>query len=29
MARACERYRRDPKNLFFPTPGQLLKLAKL
>ena len=29
LARACVRYRTDPKNLFFPTPGQLLKLAKV
>lgn len=28
LAYACERYRKNPENHFFPTPGQLLALAK-
>jgi hypothetical protein len=28
LAYACERYRKDPGNKFFPTPGMLLALAK-
>lgn len=26
LVEACDEYRRDPKNRFFPTPGQLLAL---
>ena len=28
LASACERYRKNPDNRFFPTPGQLLRLAR-
>lgn len=28
LGMACERYRRDPENKFFPTPGALLALSK-